>query len=173
VSGRWLLKPDHAQGRLRRWAAAIITAAPRERVLSQWNQFVRQTRSAPSPRALGPPGRSLFRANRAGPTCGGAGFGGEAEPLARNGVVGSLSPPKSTTQSCATGDFLKVYERPRIGGDLCDGSLSRSAPTSRAGTLQCPPPSINERPPFKCVLLVRTRIGPALAREPFRSRRPA
>ena len=33
----------------------------------------------------------------------------------------------TTTQSCATGDFLKVYERPRIGGDPCDGSFSETA----------------------------------------------
>jgi hypothetical protein len=28
-----------------------------------------------------------------------------------------------TTQSYATGDFLKEYERPPIGGDPCDGSF--------------------------------------------------
>jgi hypothetical protein len=38
-------------------------------------------------------------------------------------VLGDGSSPLSTTQSRATGDFLKVNERPRIGGDLCDGSL--------------------------------------------------
>ena len=43
-----MLKPDHAQARLRRLAAAIIMAAPLERVLLQWNQFMRQTRFAPS-----------------------------------------------------------------------------------------------------------------------------
>ena len=37
-------------------------------------------------------------------------------------VLGDGSNPLSTTQSRATGDFLKVNERPRIGGDLCDGS---------------------------------------------------
>src|SRR6266446_6006603 len=42
-------------------------------------------------------------------------------------LAGSLSPLSPTTQSCATGDFLKVYERPRIGGDLCDGSFSETA----------------------------------------------
>src|SRR5205807_10019240 len=36
-------------------------------------------------------------------------------------------------QSCAPGDFLKVYERPRIGGDLCDGSFSETAPLQSAG----------------------------------------
>ena len=45
---------------MRRLAAAIVIAAPPERVLLQWNQFVRQTRSAPSPRAAGVPGRGLF-----------------------------------------------------------------------------------------------------------------
>src|SRR5258705_13936116 len=39
----------------------------------------------------------------------------------------SLSPLSPATQSCATGDFLKVYERPRIGGDLCNGSFSETA----------------------------------------------
>src|SRR5260370_32313150 len=39
----------------------------------------------------------------------------------------SSSPPGPTTQSCATGDFLKVYERPRIGGDLCDRSVTETA----------------------------------------------
>src|SRR5215813_5440754 len=37
------------------------------------------------------------------------------------------TPPGPTTQSHATGDFLKVYERPRIGGDVCDGSFSETA----------------------------------------------
>jgi hypothetical protein len=36
-------------------------------------------------------------------------------------------------QSCATGDFLKVYERPRIGGDQCDGSFSETASLQSAG----------------------------------------
>src|SRR5436305_12395732 len=31
-------------------------------------------------------------------------------------LVGGLSPSSPTTQSCATGDFLKVHERLRIGG---------------------------------------------------------
>src|SRR5258708_39533348 len=39
----------------------------------------------------------------------------------------SIRAASTTTQSCATGDFLKVYERPRIGGDLCDGSFSETA----------------------------------------------
>ena len=39
----------------------------------------------------------------------------------------------TTTQSCATGDFLKVNERPRIGGDLCDGSFSETASLQSAG----------------------------------------
>ena len=39
----------------------------------------------------------------------------------------------ATTQSCATGDFLKVNERPRIGGDLCDGSFSETASLQSAG----------------------------------------
>jgi hypothetical protein len=34
-----MLKPDHAQARLRKLAAAIITAAPTERILLQWNQL--------------------------------------------------------------------------------------------------------------------------------------
>jgi hypothetical protein len=29
--------------------------------------------------------------------------------FAHNGLVGGSSPPGPTTQSCATGDFLKVY----------------------------------------------------------------
>ena len=37
----------------------------------------------------------------------------------------------TTTQSRATGDFLKVYERPRIGGDRCDRSFSETARYSR------------------------------------------
>ena len=49
------------------------------------------------------------------------------EPTAHNGLVGGSNPPGPTTQSCATGDFLKVYERPRIGGDLCDGLFSETA----------------------------------------------
>src|SRR5258705_8003573 len=53
--------------------------------------------------------------------------------LAHNGLVGGSSPPGPTTQSCATGDFLKVYERPRIGGDLCDGSFSETASLQSAG----------------------------------------
>jgi hypothetical protein len=39
VSGPCLLKPDHAQARLRKLAAAIIMAAPTERILLQWNQL--------------------------------------------------------------------------------------------------------------------------------------
>src|SRR5258706_11419754 len=39
----------------------------------------------------------------------------------------------TTTQSCATGDFLKVYERPRIGGGLCDGSFSETTSCQSAG----------------------------------------
>jgi hypothetical protein len=41
VSGSCLLKPDHAQARFLKLAAAILMAAPTERVLLQWNQFVR------------------------------------------------------------------------------------------------------------------------------------
>jgi hypothetical protein len=52
---------------------------------------------------------------------------------AHNGLVGGSSPPGPTTQSYATGDFLKVYERPRIGGDLCDGSFSETASLQSAG----------------------------------------
>ena len=55
------------------------------------------------------------------------------EPTAHNGLVGGSSPPGPTTQSCATGDFLKVNERPRIGGDLCDGSFSETASLQSAG----------------------------------------
>src|SRR5258707_3684476 len=33
-----------------------------------------------------------------------------------NGLVGGSSPLGPTTQSYATGDFLKEYEKPRIGG---------------------------------------------------------
>src|SRR5258706_13582477 len=52
---------------------------------------------------------------------------------AHNGLVGGSNPPGPTTQSCATGDFLKVYERPRIGGDPCDGSFSETASLQSAG----------------------------------------
>jgi hypothetical protein len=58
------------------------------------------------------------------------------EPTAHNGLVGGSSPPGPTTQSCATGDFLKVYERPRIGGDLSDGSFSENT-QSRLGGRYC------------------------------------
>ena len=86
-----MLKPDHAQARLRKLAAAIIMAAPTERVLLQWNQFVRQTRLLPphAPRACR--GAAYFCANRSGPTCVGAGLGGGSEPLAHNFVVGGSS----------------------------------------------------------------------------------
>src|SRR5260370_249206 len=47
--------------------------------------------------------------------------------------TGSIRAASATTQSCATGDFLKVYERPRVGGDLCDGSFSETAPLQSAG----------------------------------------
>ncbi len=53
------------------------------------------------------------------------------EPAAHNGLVGGSNPPGPTTQSCATGDFLKVYERPRIGGDRCDRSFTETARYSR------------------------------------------
>src|SRR5437764_12462024 len=43
----------------------------------------------------------------------------------------SIRTASTTTQSCATGDFLKVYERPRIGGDRCDRSFSETARYSR------------------------------------------
>jgi hypothetical protein len=52
---------------------------------------------------------------------------------AHNGLVGGSSPPGPTTQSYATGDFLKVYKRPRIGGDLCDRSFSETASLPSAG----------------------------------------
>src|SRR5258708_14250211 len=42
-------------------------------------------------------------------------------------------PPGPTTQSFATGDFLKVYERPRIGGELGDGPFSETGPFQAAG----------------------------------------
>ena len=45
----------------------------------------------------------------------------------------SSSPPRSTTQSYSTGDFLKVYERPRMGGDPCDGSFSETESLQSAG----------------------------------------
>jgi hypothetical protein len=60
VSGPCLLKPDRAQTQLRKLAAAIIVAAPTGRVLLQWNQFVRQTRSAPSSRTPSLRRRGLF-----------------------------------------------------------------------------------------------------------------
>src|SRR6266480_4390541 len=47
--------------------------------------------------------------------------------------TGSMGAASTTTQSCATGDFLKVYERPRIGGDLCDGSFSETTSLQSAG----------------------------------------
>ncbi len=50
-----------------------------------------------------------------------------------NGLVGGSNPLGPTTQSFATGDFLKVYERPRIDGDLCDGSFSETASLQSAG----------------------------------------
>jgi hypothetical protein len=50
-----------------------------------------------------------------------------------NGLVGGSNPPSPTTQSCATGDFLKVYERSRIGGDPCDGPFSETASLQSAG----------------------------------------
>jgi hypothetical protein len=53
--------------------------------------------------------------------------------FAHNRLFGRSSPSSPTTQSCATGDFLKVYERPRIGGDLCDGSFSETASLQSAG----------------------------------------
>ncbi len=55
------------------------------------------------------------------------------EPTAHNGLVGGSNPPGPTTQSCVTGDFPKVHERPRIGGDLCDGSFSETASLQSAG----------------------------------------
>ena len=56
------------------WPGAIIVAAATERVLLQWNQFGRQTRSAPSSRVPGRGGAAFFCENRAGPTCVGAGL---------------------------------------------------------------------------------------------------
>jgi hypothetical protein len=50
---------------------------------------------------------------------------------AHNGLVGGSSPSGPTTQSCATGDFLKVYKRPRIGGVRCDRSFSEIESYSR------------------------------------------
>ena len=58
VSGPCMLKPD--QARSRKLAAATIMAAPTERVLLQWNQFVRQTPSAPVSRVPGLRRRGLF-----------------------------------------------------------------------------------------------------------------
>src|SRR2546421_9981332 len=49
------------------------------------------------------------------------------------GETGSMGPASTTTQSCVTGDFLKVYERPRIGGDPCDGSFSETAALQSGG----------------------------------------
>jgi hypothetical protein len=49
------------------------------------------------------------------------------EPTAHNGLVGGSNPPGPTTQFGATGDFLKVYERPQIGGDLWCGSFGETA----------------------------------------------
>ena len=60
----------------------------------------------------------------------------EAMLFAIDGLVGGSNPLGPTTQSRATGDFLKVYERPRIGGDLCDGSFSETASLPSAG-LSC------------------------------------
>jgi hypothetical protein len=37
VSVPYLLKPDHAQAQIAELAAAIIMAAPTERILPQWN----------------------------------------------------------------------------------------------------------------------------------------
>src|SRR3989475_7828651 len=54
-------------------------------------------------------------------------------PLSALARRSSVSPPGPTTQSRATGDFLKVYEKPRIGGDLCDGSFSETASLPSAG----------------------------------------
>src|SRR2546430_15883901 len=45
----------------------------------------------------------------------------------------SIRTAPTTTQSCATGDFLKVYKRPPIGGDLCDGSFSETTSLQSAG----------------------------------------
>src|SRR5260370_14750122 len=47
--------------------------------------------------------------------------------------TGSIRAASTTTQSRATGDFLKVYERPRIGGGPCDGSFSETASLQSAG----------------------------------------
>ena len=78
-----MLKPDHAQARLRRLAAAIIVAAPPERVLLQWNQFVRQLGLLPHSRALGPPGRGLFlrKSGRLDLRWGGLATGGQSRWL--------------------------------------------------------------------------------------------
>jgi hypothetical protein len=50
-------------------------------------------------------------------------------------VGGGSSPLRSTTQSCATGDFLKVCERPRIGGDRCDRSFTETARRYLSGSV--------------------------------------
>jgi hypothetical protein len=45
--------------------------------------------------------------------------------------TGSIRAASTTTQSRATGNFLKVDERARIGGHLCDGSFSETARYTR------------------------------------------
>src|ERR1700747_2011791 len=66
-----------------------------------------------------------------------------------NGLVGGSNPLGPTTQSYATGDFLKVYERPRIGGDLCDGSFSETASLQSADrfAIRGPDAQCAPRPP--------------------------
>jgi hypothetical protein len=63
-------------------------------------------------------------------------FGSSRRPgIAGNSQAetGSIRAASTTTQSSATGDFLKMYERPRIGGDRCDGSFSEMASLLSAG----------------------------------------
>ena len=69
-----MLKPDHGQARLRRLARAVIVAAATERVLLQWNQFGRQTRSAPSSRVPGRGGAAFFLRKSGRPDLGRAGL---------------------------------------------------------------------------------------------------
>ena len=58
-----MLKPDRGKRDCGDWPGAIIVAAATERVLLQWNQFGRQTRSAPSSRVPGRGGTAQIRAD--------------------------------------------------------------------------------------------------------------
>ena len=65
------------------WPGAIIVAAATERVLLQWNQFGRQTRSAPSSRVPGRGGAALFlrKSGRPDLRWGGLATGGQSRWL--------------------------------------------------------------------------------------------